>query len=34
MLSVLLYKNYILIDIVLGYMQLKPQLSYNWKEDA
>lgn len=34
MLRVLLYKNYILTDIVLGYMQLKPQLSYIWKEDA
>lgn len=33
-LGVLLYKDYILVDIVLGYMQLKPQLSYIWKEDA
>lgn len=34
MLRVLLYKDHILIDTVLGYMQLKPQLSYIWKEDA
>jgi len=33
-LRVLLYKDYILADIVLGYRHLKPQLSYVWKEDA